>query len=110
MFTAMQGPNKQQWKGLIPTTTKEGVIYSDAHVDVTCQIQILSFMVRLMLSFKSKTGQAVENLVGRVAALPELKLSVSPANNQQIVIMAMVHQVSTGAYPSLFFECSVGGT
>lgn len=59
-----QGANKQAWKNLIPFTTREGVIYSDAQIEVTISTQTMQFLVRLLLTFKSKNGLPVTNLVG----------------------------------------------
>lgn len=47
--------NGAQWKNLLPFSMREGVIYSDESVEITCNIQIIKFLERIQLSFTPKS-------------------------------------------------------
>ena len=46
--------NGAQWKTLLPQSIKEGTLFSDNDFEITVQTQSIRYLVRLMLTFKSK--------------------------------------------------------
>lgn len=53
-LTMMDCQNSNLWKGQLPHQVKEGVLYSDDDFEITVQTQVIKYLVRLMLTFKSK--------------------------------------------------------
>ena len=55
MLDCQNGP---LWKGQLPSSVKEGTLYSDNDFEIASQTQQIKYLVRLMLTFKSKDAMA----------------------------------------------------
>jgi hypothetical protein len=50
--------NFNQWKNMLPFSQKEGVLLSNGHMDIHIQFQEMKYLVRCLLTFKSKNPLA----------------------------------------------------
>ena len=101
----MKASNATQWKQILPFSLKEGVIYQDNVVEVSCLIQMMKFLQRIQFTFKC--SQNITDIQGRLAGnfTESLDSVISPMKNNstgnaEIIMMLMLKEILT-ASPSL---------
>eukprot|EP00347_Sterkiella_histriomuscorum_P016610 403352528 len=103
----MNSINSQQWKALLPYSVKDGVIYQDSNLTVTCSIQTIKYLQRLLLSFDCSNdhGQHISELNTKLPTAQyseQLELQQSPvkyapdgSSAPQVVVMVMLKESIT---------------
>lgn len=54
--------NGNYWKQLLPFSVKDGTIYSDELIEVTCLIQVMKFLERIQITFVPKTSGVISDV------------------------------------------------
>ncbi len=88
------------WKNLLPFSVREGVLYQDESIEVSCSIQIIKFLIRIQLSFTPKSMDQISDLQAKIVPHPSadsLDIAISPAKNRadgvpEVIIMAMLKE------------------
>jgi len=110
--------NGVQWKNLLPFSMRDGVVYSDESVEISCSIQIIKFLERIQLSFISKSMDTLSDLQAKVLPSPlndALDIAVSPVKARadgvpEIIIMIMLKDpISTSPSLRVQFNRSMSG-
>lgn len=110
----MDCQNANHWKGQLPYASKEGVLYDDNDFEIRVQTQSIRYLVRLMLTFKSKDPLCeVSDVSIKVMNPAHLQSSYqiecspvryAPGQPPQVVIMCMIKQASLSS-PKLLVSC-----
>ncbi|TNV73970.1 hypothetical protein FGO68_gene13707 [Halteria grandinella] len=114
-FEAKNCSNGNQWKAMLPISMREGVIYSDDQIEVTCQIQIIKFLERIQISFTPKVLGPITDLQAKLSSSAfndQLEMAVSPVKFRpdgipEVIMMIMLKETMTLS-PSLKFQYSQG--
>lgn len=97
---------------------REGVIYSDESIEISCSIQIIKFLERIQLSFVSKSMDSLSDLQAKVVPSPlndALDIAVSPVKTRpdgvpEIIIMIMLKDpIATSPSLRIQFNRSMSG-
>ena len=96
----MKASNAAQWKQILPFSIKEGVIYQDSVVEVSCLIQMMKFLQRIQFTFKCT--QQITDIQGKLAgnfteSLDSVisPMKTNPAGNAEIIMMLMLKETLT---------------